>query len=221
MKIIFSIIFLFFSSLAQADLIKHYHDDRDHVHGLPTAGISHNHNGGAIGSSENKQASEGGCSPNINVTNGSSGNVTFNCKSDTPQPTSNLKKQSAESITGDWEFRYDIYRSVDSAGVIQEGSSAQKMIFRFHVSDNEIIGNLIGASSKNICDGVKIKGSLKGRTFMFNKSFTGSCCRHAQVIFKGEIQAGNQKIEGKHYPLETPPYKNCQLWWADVSARKL
>lgn len=51
--VVFFIILTALSATCSAETVKHNHGGREHAHGLPSEGIKHSHNSGALGSSKN------------------------------------------------------------------------------------------------------------------------------------------------------------------------
>ena len=216
-KIILTFFFIFFT--VKSAFSEHYHGSRVHEHALPKTGINHSHNGGIIGSPENQQASEGDCSPNFNFSNGSSANITVNCeqgdeKSEIPRALIEQK------INGDWEFTYDVYRSINERGFLKKENTTRKIVYRINLDGEIITGRGIGKDNRNTCSDTVFNGLLVGKKIKLKFKNTGSCCPNAVSHFDGEIIDNTDSMVGKSYPNGAAP-ENCESWWANVSALKL
>lgn len=122
------------------------------------------------------------------------------------------------SMSGTWEFNYDVTQTINNAGTIGDAPLKADRIISLEFTNGQITGQVLGSRNSNICKNMTVIGEYSGKEISVRLDYPGPCCEGAKTIFEGHVTADG-KIVGQHSPVEKPPTQ-CRLWWANVTAVK-
>jgi hypothetical protein len=134
-------------------------------------------------------------------------------------PSPNRALAQENTITGDWELDYAIYRVWRSDGSIYDTNQSATMVARLTEVENRLTGSFIAATPSTICTGSEINGASQGNQVHWVARYIGSCCPDAEDMFQGTLSEDGQTLTGIVSPVRTGP--DCEMWWANVTGTRV
>jgi hypothetical protein len=134
-------------------------------------------------------------------------------------PSANPVLAQENTVTGEWEFDVEIQRALQSDGSTVQKNLHITIVARLSEVESGFTGNYIDASGY-ACKVAEISGSIQGDQVTWTVHYTGSCCLDAEMLFQGTLSQDKNTMTGTLSPVR-PPSPGCELWWANVTGKKV